>query len=249
MATPSPKKRRLSDLKASILSPAQTSHFECHFNPPPLVNTWLREKESVGSGVAYVGRETFFTLSCSEANLPGSQLATHEILNDFHGVSEKHAYRRQFDDRADFTFYVDKNYNIIYLFENWISFIANERRNDTSEIGPSIDSPNASYRFSFPVEYQTNIFIKKFERDYDGKSLEYKFMKAFPLSISQMPVSYEASDLLKCTVSFAYSRYVVNGRIVSASDSDSDESRNSNLLSQNIVDDRGNLSLNAQTIA
>jgi hypothetical protein len=152
-------------------------------------------------------------LSCSEANLPGSQLATHEILNDFHGVTEKHAYRRQFDDRADFTFYVDREYNVIHLFENWISFIANERRTDSSDIGPRIDDPNASYRFSFPKEYQTEIFIKKFEKDYkksNRKTLQYKFMKAFPLSISQMPVSYASSELLKCTVSFAYSRYVVN---------------------------------------
>ena len=213
MATPSPTKRKLSDLKATILAPALTSHFECHFNPPPAVNSWLGEKQSSGSGVTYVGNESFFTLSCSEANLPGSQLATHEILNDFHGVTEKHAYRRQFDDRADFTFYVDREYNVIHLFENWISFIANERRTSSLDIGPSIDDPNASYRFSFPKEYQTEIFIKKFEKDYKKsrrKTLQYKFMKAFPLSISQMPVSYASSELLKCTVSFAYSRYVVN---------------------------------------
>jgi hypothetical protein len=213
MATPSPTKRKLSDLKATILAPALTSHFECHFNPPPAVNSWLREKQNSGSGVSYLGNESFFTLSCSEANLPGSQLATHEILNDFHGVTEKHAYRRQFDDRADFTFYVDREYNVIHLFENWISFIANERRTSSLDIGPSIDDPNASYRFSFPKEYQTEIFIKKFEKDYKKsrrKTLQYKFIKAFPLSISQMPVSYASSELLKCTVSFAYSRYVVN---------------------------------------
>ena len=213
MATPSPTKRKLSDLKATILAPALTSHFECHFNPPPAVNSWLSQKQGSGSGVTYVGNESFFTLSCSEANLPGSQLATHEILNDFHGVTEKHAYRRQFDDRADFTFYVDREYNVIHLFENWISFIANERRTSSLDIGPSIDDPNASYRFSFPKEYQTEIFIKKFEKDYKKsrrKTLQYKFMKAFPLSISQMPVSYASSELLKCTVSFAYSRYVVN---------------------------------------
>jgi hypothetical protein len=157
MATPSPTKRKLSDLKATILAPALTSHFECHFNPPPAVNSWLREKQNSGSGVSYLGNESFFTLSCSEANLPGSQLATHEILNDFHGVTEKHAYRRQFDDRADFTFYVDREYNVIHLFENWISFIGNERRTSSLDIGPSIDDPNASYRFSFPKEYQTEI--------------------------------------------------------------------------------------------
>ena len=30
-----------------------------------------------------------------------------DINNDRTGVTEKHAYRRMFDDRIDFTFYVD----------------------------------------------------------------------------------------------------------------------------------------------
>ena len=39
------------------------------------------------------------------------------------------------------------------------------------------------------------------------KQLTYGFVNVFPLAISSMPVSYDASDLLKCNVSFAYSRY------------------------------------------
>ena len=36
-------------------------------------------------------------------------------------------------------------------------------------------------------------------------------MKAFPLSINSMLVSYDSSQLLKCTVSFTYSRYWIEG--------------------------------------
>ena len=43
-------------------------------------------------------------LSCSEASLPGSQLTTLEQTYDRTGVTEKFAYRRQFDDRIDLTF-------------------------------------------------------------------------------------------------------------------------------------------------
>ena len=39
------------------------------------------------------------------------------------------------------------------------------------------------------------------------KPLQYQFFKAFPLSIVTMPVSYDASQLLKYTVNFAYTRY------------------------------------------
>ena len=41
--------------------------------------------------------------------------------------------------------------------------------------------------------------------------MEYRFINAFPISINSMPVSYDQSDLLKCTVSFTYSRYVISG--------------------------------------
>ena len=39
--------------------------------------------------------------------------------------------------------------------------------------------------------------------------LEYEFVRSFPLSISSMPVSYDGSSLLKCSVSMSYIRYVV----------------------------------------
>jgi len=143
-------------------------------------------------------------LSCSEASLPGSSLATHEINNDFTGVTERHAYRRQYDDRADFTFYVDLEYRIIDFFENWMSYIVGEDEIDEQR------NPNYSYRVNFPNNYKTDaLYITKFERDYLGRQFTYQFINAYPISINSMPVSYEASQLLKCTVSFTYSRYVI----------------------------------------
>ena len=48
----------------------------------------------------------------------------------------------------------------------------------------------------------------KFERDYQ-QQLTYEFIRSFPLSISSMPVSFDASSLLKVTVSMSYIRYIV----------------------------------------
>jgi|APGre2960657373_1045057.scaffolds.fasta_scaffold01225_5 hypothetical protein len=205
MPAPSPRKKLLSDLKASILNPALTSHFECTFNPPQLVREWIEDKNAAGLGIPYTGNEDFISLSCSEAALPGSSLATHEINNDHSGVTERHAYRRQYDDRASFTFYVDHDYNIIYFFENWISYIVNE------QFVTGVEEPNFFYRVNFPKQYQTTIYLKKFERDYNGRILQYRFINAYPISIDSMPVSYDSSQLLKCTVSFNYSRYVIGG--------------------------------------
>ena len=206
MATPKPRARNVADLKANILRPSLTSTYECHFNPPSAVRSWMnsRRRFDIGGGYNYTMDEKV-TLSCREAALPGSSLATHTLDNDHTGVTERHAYRRQYDTTSSFSFYVDEQYDIINFFENWISFIVNE---DGSR---DADRDNYNYRVNFPNEYKSEIFIRKFERDYKGKDLQYKFVNAYPISINQMPVNYDASQILLCTVNFNFSRYIISG--------------------------------------
>ena len=64
---------------------------------------------------------------CSDDTLHGSTFATHEQVNDLTGVTESHAYRSQYDERSEFSCYVDKEYDVINFFENWMSFIVNEQ--------------------------------------------------------------------------------------------------------------------------
>ena len=204
MVTPRPQKKVLADLKASILNPALTSHFQCWFYPPSAVRSLLPTGE--------VQDDRMWSLSCAEAALPGTSIATNELVNDFTGVTERHAYRRQYDTTSSFTFYVDHDYKIINFFEKWIGYITGDNGTPTNIENDGRDinslSPNYFYRVNFPTLYQTSIYIKKFEKDYD-RILEYRFLKAYPLSINTMPVTYEASQLLKCTVNFNFSRYVV----------------------------------------
>lgn len=223
---PKPSVKSLSKIKSTLLRPALTSHYECYFNPPDDVRSYLKANRQFDYNI----NTELITLSCSEASLPGSSLITNEINDDYTGVTERLAYRRQYDDRADFTFYVDHgrsdgNYNIIWFFENWISYIANEQFKG----GQGIEDVNYNYRFRFPdgkgsptgayvgdtgkatTGYRAAaLYINKFERDLKGSYLSYRFLKAYPIAINSMPVSYESSELLKCTVSFTYTRYVVN---------------------------------------
>jgi len=156
-----------------------------------------------GSNYLIRPNQDLIELSCSEASLPGSSLMTNEINDDHTGVTERHAYRRQFDDRTDFTFYVDHDYRILNFFESWISYCGKE------DLQADLNQRNYFYRFNFPDDYQTDdLYITKFERDVFGTALEYRFIRAYPISITSMPVSYDASQLLKCTISFTYSRYV-----------------------------------------
>ena len=43
------------------------------------------------------------------------------------------------------------------------------------------------------------------------RSAMRKFVNAYPISINQMPVSYDASQILLCTVNFNFSRYIISG--------------------------------------
>lgn len=216
---PTVKSFRMSAIKSRLLRPALTSNFICAFIPPSSVGPgkqksafadFMEKRSNAGfNGAIYTDNQELIELSCSEASLPGSSLATNEINNDYTGVTERHAYRRLYDDRADFTFYVDSNYYIIDYFENWIAFISGE-----DDLKGQAES-RFNYRVKFPNAYKTeNLYITKFERDHTlsdrGKPLTYKFINAYPISISSMPVSYDGSQLLKCTVSFTYSRYIVS---------------------------------------
>jgi hypothetical protein len=226
MASPSPSKKNVFDIKSKILQPALTSHFQCWFNPPVDVQNWLKERQKAGVGVAYDNNYAeIYSLLCCETSLPGSSLTTLEINNDFTGVTERHAYRRIYDDRIDFTFYVDHDYNIIKFFENWIGYIVNEQFTDERGVkNNAIELSNYSYKVRYPngtgrsarsnqsgSGYRTEVYLNKFERDYSGRYIRYRFLQAYPISIQSMPVSYDSSSLLKCTVSFTYSRYLTTG--------------------------------------
>jgi hypothetical protein len=190
-------------IKEKILRPSLTSHFQCWFNPPDAVRKGA-------AGQYYMDGGELLSLSCSEASLPGSSIITNEINDDYTGITERLGYRRQYDDRSDFTFYVDHgrqngSYNVIMFFEEWIRYVAGESSDDVSS--------EYHYRVNFPdgeTGYRTNIFINKFERDFAGNYLQYNFIQAYPTSITSMPVSYDSSEILKCTVSFTYNRYVID---------------------------------------
>jgi hypothetical protein len=207
-----PTKRTVDQIKANLLRPALTSHFEVQITKPPgLSDTYLSE-----NGLSqFVGiKQEKLNLLCSETVLPGSSLATHEINNDFTGVTERHVYRRLYDDRIDLSFYVDaEDYLPIKFFETWIKYSVSENVGN-SDSGKPVGSsaPTYCYKVNYPNLYisQNGLSITKFERDYRN-TLKYNFVNVFPIAVSSMPVSYDASSLLKCSVSFSYIRYYITG--------------------------------------
>jgi len=223
-----PNRKTLSDIRATILRPAMTSQFMMYIDFPGEVKSHMSDRglEDPQGGVLRGG----LNLACSEASLPGSSLATLEQTSDHTGVTERHVHRRMFDDRIDLTFYVDaQNYLPIRAFEFWKEYITGGGTQS------EFSSFNHFYRMNYVDDYATeSLRIIKFERDFDGsfkgnngivngtqKGLTYNFVRAFPIAVASMPVSYDASSLLKCTVSMTYIRYYITNGI---GDSDSNTS-------------------------
>ena len=215
MAGIRPEKLRTSDIKSRLLNVAQTSLYRLTIPVPSGVSSFVSQK-----GVNALDIDNI-SLLCTEANLPGSSLATHDVTNDYHGVSEKIVYRRLYDETADMTFYVDRNYKVVEFFESWIDYITGVGRTFTQE---GFKSPYVRHRMEYADKYKTNFYLSKFEKDhhFNGKSttLDYTFVYGFPISIQAMPVSYDQSQVLKCNVSFSFIRYVMersqNSSVVAA---------------------------------
>ena len=218
MASIPPQRLTVDKIVSDLLEPATTSFYQVSIQDPRQLNergdtfaTYLRQQ---GLEVLFNARGLDPTrreklqLFCSETTLPGSSLATANLDNDFTGVSEKYAHRRVFDETIDLTFYCDaKEYLPVRYFESWLSYMTNDTRDNHSE--------NFYYRMKFPKKYKGGLEITKFEKNLFSQDpvrgrtrpLTYTFIDAFPRAISSMPVTYDASDLLKCTVSFSYTRY------------------------------------------
>ena len=218
MASIPPQRLTVDKIVKDLLEPATTSFYQVSISDPRQLNergdtfaTYLRQQ---GLEVLFNSRGLDPTrreklqLFCSETTLPGSTLLTSNLDNDFTGVSEKYAHRRQFDDEISLTFYCDaKDYLPIRYFESWMSYMTNDTRDNHNN--------TFYYRMKFPNKYKGGLEITKFEKNLNSqdpvrgrtKPLTYTFIDVFPKTISSMPVTYDASDLLKCTVSFSYTRY------------------------------------------
>ena len=208
MQVPEVGSKRITDIKSKLLRPSLTSQYYVHIQPPtgtsnPFASFLSGKGLNIGNKVV-----DSVNLACTEASLPGSSLALIDIENDYHGSSEKNAYRRMYDSDIALTFYVtSEEYYSIRFFESWMSFIVNE---DDIE---RLKNSNYSYRVKYSEEYKSQMSIVKIERDYgltSGDALQYDFIDVFPRSINSMPVSYGPSQLLKITVNFSYLRYIVD---------------------------------------
>ena len=192
--------RRISDFKPTFTNLAQTSHYQVMFaGLPRLLRQHLKVRGLNGRFLAETAG-----LLCNSAVLPGSRLATADIIGNHMGVSEKMAHSRIFT-QIQLEFYVDSEYNTLKFLEHWMEFIAN---GSTSRVNRQ-SNKDYYFRMEYPHDYkcdETKIF--KFDRDYN-KEIEYKFIGLFPIDLTSTQVRYEQSEVLKATATFSFDRYLM----------------------------------------
>ena len=197
-----------NDAKRLFGNLSKNNHYQVDFSSlgafkgnSDLLN-YLKDKRKVDA--SFIQRDA--GLLCYEASLPGTRLATAEVSDNFMGVSQEFAHTRLYAD-VDFSFYVDDDYNAIRFFEGWIDFISSGSE-DTDNADPLVS--NYYRRMRYPDTYKCqSMTITKFERTFD-KTIKYTFVNAFPKTISAIPVTYGAADILRVTVSFNYDRYLID---------------------------------------
>jgi hypothetical protein len=197
-----PTRRKISDFKPLVTNLAQTSHYQVIFGG---LNTDLSNYlDARGVDTRFITDSA--GLLCSSASIPGSSLATADINGNFMGVQEKMAHTRIFT-QMQLEFYVDSDYRMIKFLEHWMEFIASGSNQNPGD-------NHYYYRMQYPKAYKSNSTkIIKFDRDYK-RELEYNFIGLFPINMSSVPISYDASDILKVSVAFNYERYIP-GKITS----------------------------------
>ena len=237
MSAPDPRQfyTKISDVQQKFGGLTQTSQFmvqlglsgSASFSGNPTVESHLYNSDVFDDN----NRTDNFNFFCSEATLPGSTFDVMELSGSRQGIIERMPNRRVYTD-FDLTFYVDNEYKILRLFEEWMNYIDPITGSDGIYQGnpkgqKGFADNNCYYRFRYPSSYKRPVIIHKFERNLlRGKTmnrrsgdvkkkknvpiLSYIFLEAFPLNIQAIPFSYEGTDVTKVSINFSYTRYIVN---------------------------------------
>ena len=180
--------------------------------------TWL---EGFGQSDGYKrtqgrGFREKLSLLCAEAEIPGTSFQTSLAVGHHQGIQEEFPNLRTFPP-LNLTFYVDADHVILEVFESWMTYInpiTNAKRN-----------VNAYGRFNYPEDYKEILHITKFERDTfldelpakttppqlpresTTKLTSYEFVNVWPTNMTSMRVAYGDTNVLRCSVQFAYDRF------------------------------------------
>ena len=199
---------RVDKIKSTVARPSLDTFYEVNFSFGKY-QTWLGG-ETPGKrrtqGTDFMQK---MKLMCTQAEIPGTSFVESSVTGHHQGITEAFPNLRNFPP-LDLVFYVDADHVILEVLESWMSYI-------NPIFDSSIRDNSAFTRFNYPEDYKETIHLTKFERDtfiresrnasYQSNMTSYEFVNVWPIDLSSMRVAYGDSNVLRCSVQFAYDRF------------------------------------------
>jgi len=200
-------KDRIDRIKSTVARPSLDTFYEVNFSFGKY-QTWLSDAPGKRrtQGTDFMQK---MSLMCTQAELPGTSFVPSSAIGHRQGIQEEFPNLRNFPP-LNLVFYADADHVIIEVLESWMSYI-------NPIFNSGIRDSNAFTRFNYPEDYKETIHITKFERDtfiresrnasYQSDITSYEFVNVWPIDLTSMRVAYGDSNVLRCSVQFAYDRF------------------------------------------
>jgi len=170
---------------------------------------------------------------CDEAQLPNVQASTGQTTGRYLGEGlVNYATGRVYND-FQLGWLGDGNLKPLKMLETWYQYIFGDESisvdgNKTNITSPSLTNATVSglkteslkanhrrtIRLNYPEDYQCKIQITKTDRGVSAANsrapITYTMLNAWPYSIDAIPMSYGASQIVKITANFYYSKYSIS---------------------------------------
>ncbi len=200
-------KDSIDRIKSTVARPSLDTFYEVNFSFGKY-QTWLSDAPGKRrtQGTDFMQK---MSLMCTQAELPGTSFVPSSAIGHRQGIQEEFPNLRNFPP-LNLVFYADADHVIIEVLESWMSYI-------NPIFNSGIRDSNAFTRFNYPEDYKETIHITKFERDtfiresrnasYQSDMTSYEFVNVWPIDLTSMRVAYGDSNVLRCSVQFAYDRF------------------------------------------
>ena len=213
----------IRDVRDSVARPSLDTLYQVDFSFGNW-ETWLGKNFAGENRVQGKDFMQKMSILCTQAELPGTQYQMSTATGHHQGIVEEFPDLRNFPP-LNLVFYCDADQIILEVLESWMSFINpvfTQTQRDMS----------AFTRFNYPEDYKEILHITKFERDTfikeidekSPKSLDssgtdvviresttrltsYEFVNVWPTKMTSMRVAYGDTNVLRCSVQFAYDRF------------------------------------------
>ena len=198
---------RIDSIKDSIARPSLDTFYQVDFSFGKQ-SIWLRGNRPGLKRTQGLDFTKKMSLLCTQAEIPGTKFSETTTIGHHQGIQESFPNLRNFPP-LNLTFYCDADHVILEVLESWMTYI--------NPVFTGLRNSNAYTRFNYPETYKETIHISKFERDtftsravnrtYRSNITSYEFVNVWPADLTSMRVAYGDSNVLRCSVQFAYDRF------------------------------------------